>query len=177
VPAAIVRASSGAKADSSSGAVEVAAHPINAGVDWDAAKPQATAAPLGTGWKPIVSVDKKPIIAIRESPRRQVLISFDAPDFSRTLDFVILWTNVFDWLGGGAGDASSHWVSTVAPPPELDPSTGANTQPQTASHNHPKTRKTDVTSAVLLSSLACLVLAALAWPGRCLTAFSAPRTV
>jgi hypothetical protein len=190
VPVAIVAASSTSNAQA--GPVTVAAHPVSAGVDWADAKAQASGTPPGEGWRSVVSVGEHPAVAIREAPHRQVWIGFDAPDFARTPEFVIFWTNVFDWLavdaggeggdaGGGAGsaiaDAVQHWTSTVVPLIPIHPPPTEDWQAKLAALKAPHRPRTDVTPAVLLASVICLIVAAGAWPGRCLTPISGPRTV
>jgi len=189
VPVAILAttsSSSGSRGGggSGAGAVTVAAHPVSAGVDWDDAKPQAAGMPPGQGWRAVVSVGDRPAVAVRESPHRQVWIGMDAPDFARTPDFVIFWTNIFDWLAGtgndeagAVADAAQHWVSTVVPPVRIAPPPTADWRSKLASLKPAHRRTMDVTSAVLLASVICLMLAAMWWPRRSLTPFSAARTV
>jgi hypothetical protein len=172
------------------GGVTVAAHPVSAGVDWADAKPQAAGVPPpapsapGQGWRAVVSVGDRPAVAVRETPHRQVWIGFDAPDFARQPEFVIFWTNVFDWLAGGAedaggaiADASKHWSSSVVPPIKIPPPPATDWRAKMAALATSHRRRRDVTSAVLLLSVICLIVAAVAWPGRSLTPISAPRTV
>jgi hypothetical protein len=183
VPVAIVASESSA---GEAGPVTVAAHPVSAGVDWTDARPQAAGAPPvegGQAWRAVVSVGGRPAVAVRESPQRQVWIGFDAPDFARTPEFVIFWTNVFDWLAGGggetgeAGDAGRHWASTVVPPVRITPPSSTDWRSKLATLKPAHRRRTDVTSAVVLLSVICLILAAVAWPRRSLTPISAARTV
>jgi hypothetical protein len=185
VPVAIVATSPSSSALSNgAGAVTVAAHPVSAGVDWDDAKAQAIRRPPGQGWRDVVSVGGRAAVAVRESPHRQVWIGLDAPEFARTPDFVIFWTNVFDWLAGtgndadgAVADAAQHWVSTVVPPIRIAPPPTADWRSRLASLKPAHRTFTDVASAVILASVICLMLAAMWWPRRSLTPFSAARTV
>ncbi|MEA2735944.1 MAG: hypothetical protein QOE14_2395, partial [Humisphaera sp.] len=68
-PIAIVSTSA---ASGGGGAVIVAAHPVSAGVDWADAKLQAADVPPGENWRAIVSVGGRGVVAVRESPQRQV---------------------------------------------------------------------------------------------------------
>jgi hypothetical protein len=174
VPVAIIASSS---SNGGAGAVTVAAHPVSAGVDWADAKLQATGSPPGHGWRTVVSVADRPAIAVRESPHRQVWIGLDAPDFARTPEFVIFWTNVFDWLAGGDTDPAQQWVAATVPPIRIPPPASTDWRNKLTALKLAQRVRTDVTSAVLLASVICLMLAAVAWPGRSLTAFSAARTV
>jgi len=58
-----------------------------------------TAAPPPEGWTPVVTAGPNVLVAIKPSEPRQVWIGFDADGWESTTDFVILWTNVFDFLG------------------------------------------------------------------------------
>jgi hypothetical protein len=176
LPVAIL--SSASASDAVGGAVTVAAHPVSAGVDWADAKAQAAGAPPGEGWRAVVSVAGRPAVAVRETSHRQVWMGFHASDFARTPEFVIFWTNVFDWLAGGAaGDAATHWRSVVVPPIKVAPPPSTDWRGKLATLKAPHYGWRDVTSAVLLASVTCLIVAAVAWPGRSLTAISVPRTV
>jgi hypothetical protein len=106
-----------------------------------------------------------------------VWIGLDAPDFARTPEFVIFWTNVFDWLAGGDTDPAQQWVAAVVPPIKISPPPTMDWRNKLAALKPAHRFRTDVTSAVLLASVICLMLAAVAWPGRSLTPFSAARTV
>jgi hypothetical protein len=87
------------------GSPVVATHPITAGVVWQEMLKDAR---LGdappAGFTPVVSIDNHTAVALREEPARQVWVALDAPSFARRADYVVFWTNVFDWLGRG-GDA------------------------------------------------------------------------
>jgi hypothetical protein len=43
---------------------------------------------------------ERALVSVREQPARQIWIGFNSPTFARSADFVIFWTDVFDWLGG-----------------------------------------------------------------------------
>jgi hypothetical protein len=174
VPVAIVASSS---SNPQAGAVTVAAHPVSAGVDWDDAKPQATGRPPGVGWRAVVSICDRAAVAVREAPQRQVWIGFDASDFARTPDFVIFWTNVFDWLAGGAVDPAQHWSATLVPPVKIPPPPATDWRAKLDTLKAAHQSRTDVTSGVLLASVICLMLAAVAWPRRSLTPISVALTV
>ena len=179
VPVAIIASASSGRA-AGAGAVTVAAHPVSAGVDWADAKTQAVGVPPGQGWRAVVSIDGRPAVAVREAPHRQVWIGFDAPELARTPEFVIFWTNIFDWLAGGGADAAQHWSSTVVPPIRIAPPASqpaGDWRGKLAGWRPAQRGRTDVTSAVLLLCVICLILAAVAWPGRSLTPISAARTV
>lgn len=88
-----------------------ASHPITRSADFagiDAAA-HATVGPAGDGWRPLIRPNAEPmlnnvppLLAVREVPSRQVWIGFDPGFLARRADYVIFWTDVFDWLGGGA---------------------------------------------------------------------------
>lgn len=70
--------------------------------DWPTDAVVAAASPSDEGWTPIVSAGDRVLVAAREQPHRQVWVGFDSPTFAARPDFVIFWTNVFDWLAGDA---------------------------------------------------------------------------
>jgi hypothetical protein len=77
--------------------------PDLASIDWPNILPGSTISPApGNNWRPIVSANGSVILAIRDTPTRQVWIGFEAKDFARRPDFVIFWTAIFDWLGDAA---------------------------------------------------------------------------
>ena len=54
----------------------------------------------GEGWTVIASVNSTPLLATRDKPARQVWVGFWSASWARQVDFVIFWTNTFNWLGG-----------------------------------------------------------------------------
>ena len=90
-------------------AVQVVSHPVTRHVRWDAL---SRAVRAGTdpppGWTPLVMLGGSPVVASGPPPVRRVWIGFDAPDWARTPDFVVFWTNVFDWCGGGVEGFVAH---------------------------------------------------------------------
>lgn len=101
---AVIIASTGASEPVAS-PVRAADHPINANVDWRTLSNASAARAPSDGWTPIVTSGDRPLVAVREGRARQVWVGIDADDWSRDSSFVIFWTNVFDWLGHGGGDA------------------------------------------------------------------------
>jgi hypothetical protein len=93
--------------DHASGAVAAVPHPVTAHVDWEHLPSTIRAAgEPPAGWTPIVRVGGRAIVAVGPEPSRRVWVGFDADNWSASPDFVVFWTNVFDWAGG-AGQA---WV-------------------------------------------------------------------
>jgi hypothetical protein len=73
-----------------------------------------------------------PILAVRQTPVRQVWVGFWSARWAQQVDFVIFWTNIFDWLGGGesrfvsqAPHALEAGWEAVAPPMPPAPGTPA----------------------------------------------------
>jgi hypothetical protein len=98
-----------------SGALRVTTYPITALVDWPEVTRGATVAAMApAGWTPLVTIGDRVLVARRETPARQVWVGFDSPQWPRSADFVVFWTNVWNWASGGAGnDFASHPVSVV----------------------------------------------------------------
>jgi hypothetical protein len=85
-----------------SGPVQVVAHPITEHVAWDhLPSPLRVTGDPPAGWTPLVTMRDKTLLAIRPTDPKQVWVGFNAPDWPRTADFVVFWTNVFNWAGGG----------------------------------------------------------------------------
>jgi hypothetical protein len=99
-----------------SGPIKAAPHPITANVDWSAASRQElrVVPQPGSGWQTIVKTDQHDLVAVRQSPARQVWVGFTSESWPRSSDFVIFWTNVLDWVGQG-GEAF-RFVSAQATP-------------------------------------------------------------
>jgi hypothetical protein len=92
-------------------------HPILTGLsDWRAISAGASlaASEPGEGWTKIVWQGGRTLVAIREGEVRQVWIGFESREFSRTPAFVIFWTNVFDWAGGGVKGFTASQVAQSA---------------------------------------------------------------
>lgn len=76
-------------------------HAVAAEVDWKAVlSEQAAAAPLPSGWTPIVRAGGQALVAVRDFPARQVWVGLDSPHWARRSDYVIFFAGAFDWAGG-----------------------------------------------------------------------------
>jgi hypothetical protein len=88
------------------GPLQVLDHPISANVEWnDALGPGRVGAPPAGDWTPVVRAQDRALVAVRERPARQVWIGLESDTWPRQSSYVIFWTNVFDWLGHGGGEA------------------------------------------------------------------------
>jgi len=93
----------------------VAAHPVTAGVAWpEILKDSRLGDAPPAGFTPVVSVENHVAVAVREQPVRQVWVSLDAPAFPRRADYVVFWTNVFDWLGRGGDAFVAHPIGLLS---------------------------------------------------------------
>ncbi|HVT87549.1 MAG TPA: hypothetical protein VHD56_01745 [Tepidisphaeraceae bacterium] len=114
-PTVIVAASNQTLAQGEPRAID---HPINANLDWSKIIRQGirvSAAPR-QGWQTIAWAGDSPLVAVRENPVRQVWVGVDSDAFSRSTDFVVFWTNVFDWAGQG-GDRYVFQGTAAVPIP------------------------------------------------------------
>ena len=94
------------------GDLRIADDPLAAVVNWREAVAEASVSLTPPeGWKPLVKVGDRMLVAAREAPGRQVWVGFDAPQWPRSADFVVFWTNVFDWLGGPGKEFMSYPVA------------------------------------------------------------------
>jgi hypothetical protein len=93
--------------------VRVVEHPVTTSVKWSEVVADATIAarPPGDGWTPIVSVGSATLVAVRESPARQVWVGFASPTFARRANYVVFWTSVFDWIAAGGEPASDEFTA------------------------------------------------------------------
>ena len=94
--------------------LNVEAHPIAASVNWPAAIGNWGGALPPSGYRPIVAQGEEAFVAVRDQPERSVWIDLESPDWPKTPDYVIFWTDVFDWLAG-EGDYRWHPVENHAP--------------------------------------------------------------
>jgi hypothetical protein len=87
----------------------VSPHPITTDVgSWPFAADDGGTTQAPAGFTPLVTLDGRPIVAVRDSPTRQVWLNLDLDAWSRSPDFVVFFSNVFDWLGDGDGAAGSY---------------------------------------------------------------------
>jgi hypothetical protein len=99
-----------------SGAIQAAAHPVTAHVAWDQLPmPLGIAGEAPGGWTPLVSVNGRPIVAVRPDGPRQLWVGFTAASWPTTPDYVIFWTNVFDWAGGEGASFVGHPLAEWSP--------------------------------------------------------------
>ncbi len=156
-PAVIIAAGGVASPD---GPLRVEDHPVTAYADWPAALSGALVAPpppQEENWHPIVLAGPRVVVAVRESPVRQVWMGLDSKSWPRTSGFVVFWGNVLDWVGQGG---EMYVAQPIAHPV-------VSTQPSTlpaapASAPAP----VDVSSFMAIASLVLLLLSAALWARR-----------
>ena len=111
------------------GSASVAEHPITTGVAWaDVLKDARIGAAAPAGFTPVVSIGDRVAVAVRETPR-QAWVAIESTTFPRRADYVVFWTNVFDWLGQGGDAFVSHpigllgdeWRRVTDGPPGTEP--------------------------------------------------------
>lgn len=89
-----------------------ALHAVTQHVNWERLSgPLLTAGNPAAGWTPLVWSGSHVLVAARSAPSRQVWVGFDAPRWAATTDYVIFWTNVFDWEGGGGQMLGAHSIN------------------------------------------------------------------
>jgi hypothetical protein len=116
---------------STSGEITVSPHPITRDVDFSSVGDASVVTDPPAGWTPIVRRGGDLWVAVRDAPVRQVWVGFDSLDWARTPQFVVFWANVFDWLGGGGGEATytasivgelgQEWTPVTTAPAQTDP--------------------------------------------------------
>jgi hypothetical protein len=94
------------------------------GVDWQSALAGASVAKAPPGWQPAVLAGGRTVVAIQSDKTRRAWVGISSDIFPREAGFVVFWTEIFDWLGGGVPEFAS---SPPAPLSEnwrrVDPST------------------------------------------------------
>ena len=190
--------------------LDIREHPITANVAWsriDQRLPVERFELPGPGWIPILSANDIPLLAIREEPTRQIWTTLYGADLAKTTDFVILWTNILDWVASGgekwaahdAGSLGREW-KPLAPARPDEPgfyrrSDGALRALNAASvllHPRPAApvdrkhlnallgtlpRGIELLPWLIFASIGCLGLAVVAWPAKRLTPRAPTRTV
>jgi hypothetical protein len=95
-------------------------HPVTAGVDWStaAAGMAVASASPGEGWTTLVAAGGRPVVAVRgggggddSGAARQVWVGFESAAMARSPAFVVFWTNVLDWAGGGGAAGAARFAS------------------------------------------------------------------
>jgi hypothetical protein len=84
----------------------VQAHPLTAGVDFAAVTASTGGTEAPPGFEPLVSRGRQTFLALRQQPTQCVWVCLNSKDWSNQADYVVFWTNVFDFL---AGDAGYRW--------------------------------------------------------------------
>jgi hypothetical protein len=114
------------------GDVTMANHPITISlqnVDWKKLASAGLTEPIGDDWKPLVQIAGKTAIAIRDTPSRQLWMGLQTQSIANTPEFVILWSNILDWVGQGGeeftaqetGNLDNSWTAPPDYPPGLKP--------------------------------------------------------
>lgn len=83
-----------------------AGHPVTHSADFSGVRyaGRSTKPPPGDGWRVLVrTAGDVPVLAVREKPVRQVWVGFDSSVLADRADYVVFWTDVFDWLAGAGG--------------------------------------------------------------------------
>ncbi len=106
--------------------LQLAAHPVTQNVSVGELPDLAASADVPQGFSPIVTVADKPIVAVRDSPVRQAWVGFSSPSFSASPAFVILWTNLLDYVGHGGDEFVPARLPSLAESTILRAKSGAN---------------------------------------------------
>ncbi|HUB27843.1 MAG TPA: hypothetical protein VL992_20635, partial [Tepidisphaeraceae bacterium] len=158
---------------------------LTSGIDFSDLAANCTAGdlPNAADWHILIRSGPRPLLAIRQSPSRQVWIGFHSPAWSATPEFVIFWTKVFDWAGHGADTYSwqpahlpdhpapglfAHDTLAInAPALPLDPPPATNWQRQLQlAESVAPPGSPDASRWLLLSSILFLAISAALWPRK-----------
>lgn len=103
----IVITRSFADAAASGAGLEVSDHAITRGINWGALPLMPAATEPPSGWEPLVRSGGRVVLASQAEPARRVWIGFATDQWATQAQFVIFWTNVFDWIGQAGRQFSS----------------------------------------------------------------------
>jgi len=82
--------------------------PLTKSVDWEKILSRAgVSSPPPGDWQPIVTAAGVTVLAVRQQPVKRVWVGFQSEEFPRRADFVVFWSNVFDWLEDGGQNYES----------------------------------------------------------------------
>ena len=88
--------------------VQVRPHAVTRDTRWSFQRPVRLAPAPPQEWTAVVTIAGRPVVAVRESPVRQVWVGLESDEWPRTAEYVVFWGNVFDWLGGGERRFAEH---------------------------------------------------------------------
>lgn len=107
-PAVIVPAAT--EINEAEGELLVAPHPLTRYVDrW----PRGGGAVPPEQWEPIVRRGDAVMVAVEPSRPRRVWVNLALERWSATADFVVFWTNVFNWAGEGGEDYVAQPIAAL----------------------------------------------------------------
>jgi hypothetical protein len=112
-------------------------------------------------WRAIAWAGERAIVAVRDPANARppaVWVGFESPEFSSRPGFVIFWTNVFDFTGGGAESFVAEGVFDV----RFEPSPDSAWRDKLGQFAHHATQR-PVTPWAALGALVALTGAAVAW--------------
>ena len=126
--------------------------PLTKSVDWEKILNRArVSSPPPGDWQPIVTAAGVTVLAVRQQPVKQVWVGFQSDEFSHHPDFVVFWSNVFDWLG----DGGQSYESAASPRP-------AATKPLAEAKRSAK----PLAAPLFLAASGLICLSAVAWKSR-----------
>jgi hypothetical protein len=80
--------------------LHVAADPLTANIDWPTAAADAGGSTAPDGFTPLVYKGPNTFLARRDGPAPAIWVCLNGSHFASDPGYVILWTNIFDALGG-----------------------------------------------------------------------------
>lgn len=91
----------------------VADHPVSAHLPADALEGDLrVAASPPAGFEPVIRQGEKTLVAVRTEPR-QAWVGFESDLFTARPAYVVLWTNIFTWVGGGGDTFTATTVDQI----------------------------------------------------------------
>jgi hypothetical protein len=94
--------------------IDITTHAITANLTVTSLSKLSAAASAPKDWLPLLRAGGRTLLAIRDTPRRQVWIGFTADNFAATADFVVLWTNILNWLSNSSDEYTSNPITSLS---------------------------------------------------------------
>jgi len=123
--------------------------PLTKSVEWETILSRArVSSPPPGEWQPIVAAANVTVVAVRQQPVKRVWVGFQSDEFPHRSDFVVFWSNVFDWLGDGG---QSYESAASAGPAATRPLAEAQTSAK------------PLAAPLFLAAMGLICLSAVAW--------------
>jgi len=94
------------------GPIHTTDHPITAQVQWESWPWKLTPQSPPADWTPLIKIGPQTAVAITDQPARRIWVGLSSDEFTRSPQFVMFWTDIWDWLA----KAQMHYTSQPVHP-------------------------------------------------------------